>query len=66
MKLTKSDIGRWIRVRYTDVGVRDVLVVDYSKDGKYETVQIFEPYTGLTDLNTDVIAKGELINPPIF
>jgi len=69
IRLTKKDIGRWVRVRYTDVGVRDVLVVEVEPCSKGEPwVKIFEPSTniGLTTLNTDVIAKGPFTAIPAF
>jgi hypothetical protein len=50
MTIKKSDIGRWITVKYDDVGKRDVLLVDIRKWGTNNVaLLVFEPFSGLQD-----------------
>lgn len=43
MKIKKSDVGRWVTVKWDDVGRRDSILVEVDKtSGK-----VFEPYEGL-------------------
>jgi len=56
MTITKADVGRWVTVRYTDTGRKDVLLVEVSDtSGK-----VFEPYEGLDSIElTQIVEKRE-------
>lgn len=58
MKIKKSDVGRWVTVKWDDVGRRDSILVEIdNKSGK-----VFEPHRGLeTICLTQITEKREYV-----
>lgn len=60
IKVNKRDIGRWVTVKWDDVGRVDCLLVDINS---YGTGKVFEPYEGLKNISMDqIIEKRDYIN----
>jgi len=64
IKIKQSDVGRWVTVKWDDVGRIDSLLVDYDKDGKYGYARVFEPYNNrLTTITMDqIVEKRKFLN----
>lgn len=60
LKITKSDIGRWVTVKWDDVGRRDSIIVDYSPNEinkKYNYVKVFDLDGSLHTITADQIIE---------
>lgn len=69
-KKSQLKAGRWVRIRYDDVGCRDALLVDIERDS-YGRAQyrIFEPGmpNGPERIEYDqIVAIGPFANVPVF
>lgn len=61
MKINKSDIGRWVTVKYVDVGRRDAIIVDVLDNGKL--VKIFELYEEPHNVEShQIVEKRKYVN----
>ncbi len=59
MKVTKKDIGRFVRIKYDDIGASDGIVVDVN-DGRVKYFSLAE--REITDNNgAPVIALGKYV-----
>lgn len=56
MKLKKSDIGRWITVKWDDIGRTDCLLVEINNEGR-KYAKIFTPYKGLCSIDQSQITE---------
>jgi hypothetical protein len=54
LKITKKDIGRWITVKWDDVGRRDSILVEVIS--KLEA-RVYEPYGRLARVSLDQIVE---------
>lgn len=60
-KFKKSDIGRWVTVKWNDVGRRDCVLVELNHDKTRATV--FEPYGELHGITGDqLVEKRDYLN----
>lgn len=61
IKIIKADIGRWVTVKWDDVGRRDSLLVDVDYDQginrKYKYVKVFDLDGSLHTITTDQIIE---------
>lgn len=61
VKINKSDIGRWVTVKWDDVGRRDSLIVnvDFCQgvNKKYGYVKVFDLDGSLHTITTDQIIE---------
>jgi hypothetical protein len=55
MKICRQDIGRWVTVKWSDVGRRDCLLVEVDDD--YKRMTVFEPYGALHHVDADQIVE---------
>jgi hypothetical protein len=65
-RFKKSDVGRWVRVRWNDVGVRDELVVDVENDGRTaRTLEAGGDQTNHAE-HDQVVTFGPCVVVPVF
>lgn len=66
----KCVVGRFVRVRYDDIGVVDGLIVERYNDnqGKYFEFKVYEHTTHSTNRITydQIVAVGPYLNVPAF
>lgn len=59
VKINKSDIGRWVTVKWTDVGRTDAVLVEVEKN----VGMVFEPHGNLQRIELDqIIEKRDYLN----
>jgi hypothetical protein len=61
LKITKEDIGRWVTVKWDDVGRRDSLIVDFDPEQginkKHGYVKVFDLDGTLHTITADQIIE---------
>lgn len=61
IKITSADIGRWVTVKWDDVGRRDSLIVDVDfRQGvnrKYANIKVFDLDGSLQTITTDQVIE---------
>lgn len=66
--MRKRDVkpGYWARIRWDDVGVRDVLVIETDED--YDRVEVYTPFGTREIISySQVVCMGpRLCNVPVF
>ena len=61
IQVRKKDVGRWVTVKWKDIGRQDCLLVDVDLDHQWGTV--FRPYMGLCTIDFDqVIDRRKYLN----
>ncbi len=56
VKISKEDIGRWVPVKWDDIGRVDCLLVDIHPDYK-DDLKVFQPHSGLHRIDRDQIIE---------
>ncbi len=61
LKITSADVGRWVTVKWDDVGRRDSLIVDVDfhqgVNRKYAYIKVFDLDGSLQTITTDQIIE---------
>lgn len=62
--MKKPKVGQWVRVRYDDVGVRDVLVLE--KRENLPSLRVFDGDCESTIELSQIVSLGPMIKVPSF
>lgn len=57
LKIKKSDIGRWVTVKWDDVGRRDSLLIEIVDCNKRKYAKVYEPYGAIHTIELDQIIE---------
>lgn len=57
VKITKNDIGRWVTVKWDDVGREDSILVDYDPSSVHKYAKVFSAHGSLHTITTDQIVE---------
>jgi hypothetical protein len=59
VKINKSDVGRWVTVKWDDVGKRDGILISVNMP----SAKVFEPFGAIQDIELNqIIEKRDFVN----